>query len=271
MSMKKYLFVSLLVLLVAAFSSCRSYKDQTGISYLNNLDKEALLSLQTPYNLKIKPDDELQIAISSTIPQATAQYNLPPINYIGRSENQVYTSNAISTYTVTETGEITVPNLGTMKVVGMTPEQLEAVLTEKVKETVNDPVVKVEIRNFKVVVLGEVNSPGTKVFKGRRCSIFDALGEAKDITLTGRRDNIILLREENGVVNTHKIDLTDTNIITSPYYYLQQNDVLIVDATNVRKENSTYNTMNSFRLQMTSTIVSVVSVMASLCISLIFK
>ena len=269
--MKKYFFLIALMSFIMSLSSCRSYKEQVGISYLNNAQTEYYQALKTPYSLKIKPDDELQINISSTIPQATSQYNLPAVNYIGRTDTQVTTSNTISTYNVSESGDIVIPNLGKIHVAGMSPEEVADMLKAKISETVNDPIVKVDLKNFKVVVLGEVKSPGTKILDGQRCSIFDAIGAAEDITLYGRKDNVRLMREEGGVVKTVCLDLTDTSILASPYYYLQQNDVLVVEATDVQKENSTYNTMNSFRLQTTSTIVSVVSVIASLSISLLFR
>ena len=253
------------------FSSCKSYKEQPGVTYLKTAGTEISQSLALPYALKIKPDDELQINISSTIPQATSQFNLPAVNYIGRTDTQVSSSNAISTYTVSESGSIVVPNIGTIYVAGMTPEELSDMLTNKISETVNDPIVKVDLKGFKINVLGAVGSPGSKHFSGQRCSVFDAISAAGDITLHGRKDNVVLLREANGEVQTHILDLSDAAILTSPYYFLQQNDVLIVDATDVHKENSTYNSMNSFRLQTTSTIVSAVSVIASLLIALLIK
>lgn len=268
--MKRFFLFSFVSLIVIFFSACRSYKEQVGITYLNT-ETELSQTLKIPYSLKIKPDDELQITISSTIPQATSQYNLPAVNYISRTDTQVSSSNAISTYTVSESGHIIIPNLGKIKVSGMTPEEVSDMLTAKISETVKDPVVKVDLKDFRVVVLGAVGAAGTKRFSGQRCSVFDALGAAGDITLHGRRDNVKLMREEDGNVQTHVLDLTDTAILSSPYYYLQQNDVLIVDATDISKENSTYNTMNSFRLQTTSTIVSVVSVIATLGIALLFK
>lgn len=267
--MKKHIFfIACLAMLLTSLTACRSYKDQAGITYLKNVEMEAQQALAAPYSLKIKPDDELQITISSTVPQATSQYNLPAVNFIGRGEKQVTTNNNIATYTVSETGHIVIPNLGKILVAGSTPEELSDLLVSKISEEVKDPIVKVDLKNFRVVVLGQVKAPGTKFFQGQRCSIFDALGAAEDITLYGRRDNVLLMREEAGEVKTIHLDLTNSDILASPYYYLQQNDVLIVEATDVQKENSNYNTMNSFRLQTTSTIVSVVSVIASLCITL---
>lgn len=252
-------------------TSCRSFSEQASMTYMKNSESELIQSLNHKYSLRIKPDDELQINISSVIPQATSQFNLPAVNFVGRSDTKVESSENISTYTVSETGYIIIPSIGKVHVEGMTPDDISEMLKEKISETVNDPIVKVDLKSFRIVVLGAVGSAGTKTFHGQRCSIFDAIGAAGDITLHGRRDNLVLMRENNGVIEKHLIDLTDSSILQSPYYYLQQNDVLIVDATDVHKENSTYNSMNSFRLQTTSTIVSVVSVIASLGIALLFK
>lgn len=271
MNIKHFLLLAASIILILMLSSCHTYQDQVGLSYLRNSEAELIQSMKSSYSLRIKPDDELQINISSTIPQATSQFNLPAVNYIGRSDTQVSSSNAISTYTVSESGHIVVPSLGKIKVMGLTPEEVQEMLTDKISEVVKDPVVKVDLKNFKVVVLGAVGKPGTKLLSGQRCSIFDALGEAEDITLEGRKDNVVLMRETDGFVQKHVLDLTNVDIINSPYYFLQQNDVLIIDATDISKENSTYNTMNSFRLQTTSTIVSVLSVIASVSIALFLK
>lgn len=267
----KFLCISLLFCTIIFMSSCRTFSEEVGMTYMKNSESELVQALNQKYSLKVKPDDELQINISSTVPQATSHFNLPAVNFIGRSDKKVESSESISTYTVSETGHIVIPSIGKVHVEGMTPDEISEMIKDKISETVKDPIVKVDIKGFHVVVLGAVGSAGTKTFQGQRCSIFDALGAAGDISLHGRRDNLILMRENNGIVEKHVLDLTDSSIFQSPYYYLQQNDVLIVDATDVHKENSTYNSMNSFRLQTTSTIVSVVSVIASLGIALLFK
>lgn len=267
----KYNYWGIILLFSILICSCRSYKDQIAYSYVQGDSSDIVMPLKNAYSLKIKPDDELKINISSTVPQATSQYNLPPVNYVGRGETQLSSSGSIATYTVSESGHIVIPNIGKIKVADKTPDEVADMLTEKISESVIDPVVKVELRNFHVIVLGSVASPGTKSFSGQRCSIFDAIGAAGDITLRGRKDNVVLMRESNGVVEKHVLDLTDTSILNSPYYYMQQNDVIMVDATDVSKDNSNYNSMNSFRLQTTSTIVSAASVIASLLIAFLVK
>jgi len=271
MIQSKHSILSLSLLLSVLFVSCRTYNQQAGIAYLRSDEINIVQTLQQPYSLKIKPDDELKINISSTVPSATSQYNLPAVNYVGRGETMVSSTSSISTYTVSESGHIVVPNIGKIKVSDMTPEEVADLLTEKISETVKDPLVKVDLQNFHVVVLGAVGAPGTKSISCQRCSIFDAIGAAEDITLEGRKDNVVLMREHDGKIEKHILDLTDASILQSPYYFLQQNDVIMVDATEVAKDNSTYNSMNSFKLQTASTIVSAISVVVSLCIALFIK
>ena len=259
------------VLLISLLSSCSTKKEFGNLVYLNQSGDPFVQQLNTPYSLKIKPDDELQINISSTVLQATSIYNLPAVNYIGRTDTEMKSNNAISTYVVSESGDIVIPNIGRISVVGKTTDEIAQIIIDKISNSVKDPIVKVDLKGFTVAVLGAVSSPGTKSFSSQRCSVFDALGAAEDITLYGRKDNVVLLRESEGKVQKHILDLTDTSFINSPYFYLQQNDVLIVDATDIQKENSTYNTMNSFRLQTTATIVSALSVLTSLCIAIFIK
>lgn len=268
---QNYSYKALFAAFVICVSSCGVHKDLTGFTYMQDGANDVSVELMNQYSLRIKPDDELKINISSTVLQATSQFNLPALNYVGRGDTQISSSSSVPTYTVSETGHIVIPNIGKIKVAGMTLEEVSDLLTEKISESVSDPIVKVDFKNFHINVLGSVGSPGTKTFTGQRCSIFDAISAAGDISLHGRKDNVVLMRETNGIIEKHVLNLTDADILKSPYFYLQQNDVIFVDATDITKENSTYNSMNSFRLQTTSTIVSAASVIASLLIAILIK
>ena len=125
--------------------------------------------------------------------------------------------------------------------------------------------------NFRVNVLGEVKNPGQIVVTTERFSIFDALATVGDLTEYGRRENVTLIREVDGVRTYHRINLNDANVVNSPYFYLQQNDVIYVEPNKVRKDNSKYNQNNSFRIQVVSTVVSLASVISSLLIALVIN
>ncbi len=153
----------------------------------------------------------------------------------------------------------------------MTRTELSRYIEDKIRPDLIDPFVLVQFMNFKVVVLGEVKNPGQIPFQTDRVSIFDALGAAGDITNYGERQNVLLIREENGKRIYHTYDLTDKSVFESPYYYLRQNDVIYVSPNKAQRENSTYNQQSQYRMSVVGTIVSVVSVLASLAIALFIK
>jgi polysaccharide export outer membrane protein len=175
------------------------------------------------------------------------------------------------TYKVTKDGDITMPTLGKIHVEGMTTNELSEYLTRRIAQDVEGPFVRVELVNFKINVIGEVNSPGAYTFSNERVSVLDALAQAGDMTIFGRRENVTIVREENGKVAYHKLDLTDSKVVNSPYYYLKQNDVVYVEPTEVKKGQSEYNQNNSYKVSVVSAIVSGCSVVVSLLIALLVK
>ena len=181
------------------------------------------------------------------------------------------TSMQLQTFIVNSEGYINYPVLGSIHVAGMTVEQLQKMLTEKISATVEDPIVNVRIANFEVVVGGEVRQPKKIRVNRSRYSVLDALGDAGDLTEYGERSNILLVREENGQRAYHRLNLNSSDLLTSPYFYLQQNDYIYVEPNAVRQANSKYNQHNSFKLSVISTIVSASSVLASLIIALVIK
>ena len=178
---------------------------------------------------------------------------------------------SMNQYVINESGEINVPTIGKVKVAGMTTTQLEDFLRGEVAKNVSDPIVKVQLTSFRVNVLGEVRNPGAKTAKTERYTILDAIADAGDLTLYGMRNNVMLIREEDGERRFHTIDLTDANLLNSPYFYLKQNDVIYVEPDKVRVINSEYNQNNSYKLSIASAVISAASVIASLVIALTIK
>ncbi|MDE6651910.1 MAG: polysaccharide biosynthesis/export family protein, partial [Paramuribaculum sp.] len=249
-------------------ASCSTHKNH--LSYLSALPdaKEGKLT-STEYSIKIVPEDELEIVVTSTMPAATAEYNLPASNaQYSAGQNSIISTTEQQKYIVNKNGDIDFPVLGKIHVAGMSTLELKNYLTSRIEENVTDPKVKVRLLNFKVNVMGEVRNPRTVEVKSERFSIFDALASAGDMTEYGRRDNVTVIRETPEGLVYHRLDLTNPDVISSPYYYLHQNDVVIVDPNSVRESNARYNTNNSYKLSVISTIVSAVSVIASLVIAL---
>ena len=267
--MKRILFfVSILTLLLC---SCSSNRDLAYFS--KNTPDLGQVAGNTDWKLKIVPDDELAITVMSEVPQATSIYNLPLVN-TGSKETMsetISTNTALQTYIVDREGYIKFPKFGRIHVAGMTTAQLADDLTRRIAEDVEAPYVRVEILNFKVNVLGEVQKPGIVHIPTERFTVLDALAEAGDLTIFGRRDNVTLVREVDGKITYNRLDLNDAKLLESPYYYLQQNDAIYVEPTAARKGQAEYNQNNSFKVSVVSTIVSGVSVIASLIIALAVK
>ncbi len=225
------------------------------------------------YSLKLVPSDQLKVLISSLVPEATAAFKTMNAVYTttdgSQTDNQSTTlREEYSLYIVDKDGNIDVPVIGKLKVAGLSTLEVADLLRNKVSEHVQDPIVDVKLANFRVNILGEVRSPGAKTVKTERYTIFDALADAGDLTMYGRRDNVLLVREDAGVRSFHRLNLNDANIVNSPYYYLRQNDVIYVEPNAVRVVNSEYNQNNSFKVSVISTVVSAISVIASLVIAL---
>lgn len=250
-----------------ALASCSSSK--TSLPYFNDILTVTEGTLpQADYLPEIQPDDELLITVSSANPGATALYNLPLSTNIPSTEFNMSSPTRQLTYFVDSQGDITMPQLGRIHVAGMTTEQLQEELTKMISRDVRDPLVVVRLINFTVSVGGEVRNPATIRVSGNRMTVLEALAAAGDMTEYGQRSNVLVIREENGERKFAHLDLNSAESLASPYYYLQQNDYVYVAPNSIRQANSKYNTNNSFKLQVTSTIVSSVSVIASLIIAL---
>lgn len=260
------------LLLAATMASCGSQRDT--LSYFQDLQTE---TFNTPIDIaaiepRIEPLDELLITISSLKPELTLPYNLPLSN--PASSETGFVSGATpsqSTYIVSAEGDIIIPMLGKIHVAGMTVDQLADDITKRLDKEVTEPIVVVKMINFKINVGGEVTTPGQYNITSRRFSILDAISKAGDLTPYGERSKVLLIREEDGQRVAHSLDLTSADLLTSPYFYLKQNDYIYVAPNMIRNDNSKYNQNNAFKLSVISTIVSGVSVVASLVIALAIK
>ncbi len=250
------IFIAAAIVLAATVTSCKAPQS---LAYFENADSlKTVGTTALDYAVKIRPADELIITVNSIVPEATAAYNLS-----STPQNQ--------TYVVDTDGEITMPVIGKIHAAGMTTKGLGDYLTEKISKEVDSPVVRVQLANFRVNVLGEVKRPGAIEAKSERFTIFDALAAAEDMTEYGERTNVMVIREENGQRAYHRVNLKDARIVDSPYYYLQQNDVVYVEPNQIKAGNAKYSQNNAFKVTVVSTIVSAVSVIASLVIALAVK
>jgi polysaccharide export outer membrane protein len=241
----------LLCVLLALLSSCGGGKK---VVYLQDIDT-ALTKELLSYNTVIQNDDILTITVSSLDMASVAVYNQNTAmnNEGGVAINQQRENTG---YIVDANGEIAFLSLGKLKVAGKTRMEVTALITNSIKQFVLNPYVDVRIANFKITVLGEVARPGTFPITDYRISIPQALGMAGDLTIFGDRENVLLLRDDNGIQRTIRIDLTTVDFINADTYYLKQNDVLIVSPNSTRTKAANINPNTSLYIGIGSLILT---------------
>ena len=236
--LKKNPFLLVLFLLCILSVSCVNTKK---IVYFNNVQDTTLKSTDVNMESVIQKNDLLSISVSSLNPEASLVFNLPnqaasvsslsiASNPMGGGSTGGSTQQPLG-YLVSSEGTIKFPVLGTIQAAGITKKQLEQSLTNSLteKKLLVDPIVNIRFLNFRVTVLGEVARPTTINVGNEKISILEALGLAGDLTIYGKRDNVLLIREDGPNKIIHRIDLNSEKILNSPYYYLKTNDVVYVE------------------------------------------
>ena len=216
----------LLFLLAVVVSSCVSSSKITYMQDIYSAKKEG--ETNPNYEPKLQADDLLSIIVSAENPENALPFNLPTIQSNYNTDGSV-TQSAIKTYLINTKGEIDFPVLGKIKLAGLTHTEAHDKLVVLVSDYIKNPGVNLILLNFKVSVLGEVMRPGSIPVRGERITLLEALSIAGDLTIYGKRNNILVIREQNGEKTYQSIDITKSNFMHSPYYYLSQNDVIVVN------------------------------------------
>jgi polysaccharide export outer membrane protein len=228
----KFFIKAVLFLFALSLISCASKKD---LVYLQNTNDSDSNSRVVNYEPKLQNDDLLSIIVSADQPELTIPFNMPQIqgNY-QINENQ----DGIKTYLIDAYGFIEFPVVGKIKMAGLTRTEAINKLHDAVKEYITNPTINLRILNYKISVLGEVVRPGSFKISSERVTFLEALSMAGDLTIYGKRNNILLVREVDGKATYNRIDITKADFINSPFYYLKQNDVLVVEPNNTRINSS---------------------------------
>ena len=259
---KTFKKVCVLMLVVIAASSCVTKR---GLTYLRDVTPESADSINKSFvpsaEITIKPADALTIFVSALDQDAVAPYNLPTVAFNDPTSTQVKTTPMLLTYRVDEEGYIEMPVLGKLHVAGLVRAEAEELIKSALEKQVMNPMVQVNLVSAKVSVLGEVARPGTVNISNGRLTILEALAAVGDMTPYGRRDNLLISREVNGKMEFARLNLTKDDLLTSPYYYLQQNDVIYVSPNGVRAINSAN---VSLWLSTVSTLASAATVIVTI-------
>jgi polysaccharide export outer membrane protein len=285
--MKNHLIGCAAALIIGSFlfPSCVNTRNLTYMQ--GSFDTTALSKVKIP-EARVRPGDLLSIIIYSDNPEASVLYNQSLI-MVGSSSASSSSGGAGATgtggggggtgstagaigggspttpgYLVDEDGNIQFqsPDIGTLHVEGLTRDSLKILLDSKLKAFLKHPYYTIRFMNYRVTMLGEISRPGIFSIPGEHLSLLDAISLAGDMTLYGRRDNILVIREYEGKREWARLDLTKPDIMLSPYYYLQQNDVVYIEANKKKVQANDQSTVRT--ISITATIISTIAIVISL-------
>ena len=256
-----------LLLLPFLLTACQSYKK---VPYFQNVEVVNEVEQQEKlYDAKIMPKDLLTIVVSCTSPELAIPFNLTVASNAGiavSTSSYVTTQPVLQPYLVDNEGNINFPVLGELKLGGLTKREAEQLIIDKLKPYMKEtPIVTVRMVNYKISVIGEVTRPGTFTISNEKVNLLEALAMAGDMTVYGLRDNVKLIREDaNGKQQIVTLDLNKAETILSPYYWLQQNDIVYVTPNKAKARNSDVGNSTSLWFSATSILVSIVSLLVNI-------
>ncbi len=245
--------------------SCSSSQQ---VAYFQNIDSVNLAASKMLYDAKIMPKDQLTITVITTDPEAASPFNLSVSNTIGTSGQLSTGGGSLQGYLVDNDGNINFPIVGKLHVVGLTKTQCEDMIKTKIAPYLakqETPIVTVRMASYRVTVLGEVARPGVVPVTTEKMSIIEALASAGDLTIYGKRNNVMLIREDaSGEKSVHRLNLNDARLINSPYYYLQQNDIIYVQPNAVQARNSAIGSSTTIWFSVVSILTSLAALIVNI-------
>ena len=262
--MKKISFSFVLTLIcLLVLGACASRKDIIYLQDLKDVDNSSIsVQVDSVYFTPpaFKPDDRITINVSSINPEAARPFNLyiaafntGGLTSVGQQQQQ--------SYLVDKEGFISFPQLGELKVLGLTRVQLQKDLEKRLKPFLPDVKVNVQLVNFRISILGEVSRPGEYIIDRDKISILQAIGLAGDLTIHGKRNDIKLIRENNGKLTYYNIDLRSKDIVNAPSFYLQQNDVLYIEPNKPQVNASASSPTASYIISATGLLITIISIL----------
>lgn len=258
MRLKCY-YAFLFVLLLNMFSSCVSREK---IVYFQDIEKMAQSTKMAQPSITFKPNDLLSITVSAANLESVRPFNViiesRPVDGAGIA---LSANSQQPGYLVDGEGNIHFPVLGTIHVEGLTSKELNDYLSAQLVVYVKDPIINIRVLNFTISILGEVARPGTYTVSGEKISISKALGLAGDLTIFGRRDNVLVIRENSDKKSYTYLDFRSSDLLDSEYYYLQQNDVVYVEPNNAQRQSASFNRNTTVYISIASLLLSVMVIL----------
>src|SRR5690554_3946384 len=259
--MKKLFYLITVSVTILAMAACSGAKNVAYIQDAGEEDMTGYMQTTPLYDAQILPKDLLTITVVATDPEAVKPFNLTvPSMTTGTS---TYSQPSLQKYLVDNNGQINFPVVGMVTLSGLTKREAEDKITGLLLKYLKEPpVVTVSFVNYKISVLGEVARPNTFTIVNEKVNIFEALAMAGDMTIWGRRDNVKIIREDvDGNKSVVILDLNDRDVIFSPNYYLQQNDVVYVEPNKTKAKNSEIGSATGIWLSATSILISVATLL----------
>ncbi|MBO5538078.1 MAG: polysaccharide biosynthesis/export family protein [Prevotella sp.] len=265
--MKKLLIPFIALMMIVALGSCSGSKE---IAYFQNIDSISLAASKGLFDARIMPKDELTITVSGEDPEVVRPFNLTVQSTLNLStaSNLAGASGRLMPYLVDNNGDIRFPVIGKLHVMGLTKRECEELILEKIRPHFTEgkePIVTVVMSSFRVTVIGEVGRANVLPVTTEKMSVIEALAACGDLSIYGKRKNILLIREDpTGQKTAHRIDLTDANIFNSPYYYVQQNDIIYVEPNTVKAKNSSIGQSTTIWFSFIGIVTSVASLLVNI-------
>ena len=240
--------------------SCTTQKaeKQSELNYLQNVKQIATQAALSNAESTIQKGDQLIIFVSAKNMEVVRPFNQG--YYTAQTPSSTNASNEERLYLVDSNGNIDFPILGTLSTTGKSVETLKAELNERISHYVKNPVVTVRLANFKVTVLGEVARPGEYAIPEGKTTLLNALGLAGDLTMYGKRDDILMVRNENGVITEERLNLLDANFINSPFFQLKQGDVIYVSANQTKEKVARLDPNTSTYIAIAGTLIGLAGI-----------
>lgn len=255
--------------IILSVSSCGVPRDVTYFQGIDGLSRQQWEAMKQTYHTTICADDMLTINVSSWDPTVVAPFNPPAYGYYPQGEKDVNegVQNHYS-YLVDRGGDINFPILGQVHLAGLTVLEANRKLQGLIVKYAPDALVNVQIVNFKVGIFGEVVRTNMYTIPNSRISILDLIAMAGDLTINANRKNILLIRDNDGLKEHVRLDITDPNIMASPFFYLKQNDMVYVEPNKAKIRNANYSSAQQYTLTIFSTIMTGVNVLSTIILAI---